>query len=42
MKLGQHTQQFHTDYNIVLLEEEWIHPECDLDNMLLSIWTMDI
>jgi len=26
-----------TDFNIVLLEEEWIHPESDLDTMLLSI-----
>lgn len=42
MKLGQPTQQFQTDFNIVLLEEEGIHPESDLDTMLLSIWTVDI
>lgn len=33
MKLGQPTQQYHTDFNIVLLEEEWIHPESDLDTL---------
>jgi len=40
MKLGQPTQQYHTGLNIVLLEEEWIHPESDLDTMLQSIWTV--
>jgi len=40
MKLGQPTQQYHTDFNTVLLEEEWIHPKSDLDTMLLSIWTV--
>jgi hypothetical protein len=42
MKLGWPTQQFHTDFNIVLLEEEWIYPDSDLDTMLLSIWTVDM
>lgn len=42
MKFGQHSRQFRIDLNIVLLEEERIHPESDLDPMLLSIWTVDI
>jgi hypothetical protein len=39
MKLGQPAQQYHTDLNIVLLEEEWINPESDLDTIQLLIWT---